>query len=163
MSTGTCLADYWQVLASCGGSRHVPTAAATSACPPTHSPAHPAFSASRPSGTNCAYLERVSAISKLPPGFTPRTGRMIVNSEWADFRSPLLPSCDEDVWLDCSSPHPGSGVLEKQMSGLYLGEGARRCLLRWALAPPLRAAGCVQLRGKAGLLGKPLVAQRGCC
>ena len=82
-------------------------------------------------GTNCAYLERVAAISKLPPGFAARTGSMIVNSEWADFRSRLLPSCPEDVWLDCSSPHPGRGLLEKQMSGLYLGEVARRCLLRW--------------------------------
>lgn len=52
-------------------------------------------------GTNCAYLEHSSAISKLPPGFQGRTPLMVVNSEWGSFTSPLLPTCEEDVWIDC--------------------------------------------------------------
>ncbi|KAL4458290.1 hypothetical protein ABPG75_013155 [Micractinium tetrahymenae] len=83
-------------------------------------------------GTNCAYLERAEAIGKLPAGYRGRTPAMVVNSEWGDFRSPLLPTCQEDLWIDCSSPHPGNGLFEKQISGLYLGEVARRILLRLA-------------------------------
>ena len=103
-------------------------------------------------------------------------------SEWGDFNSPLLPTCDEDIWIDCSSTHPGGcdrrvaaalnsahdagmqcgfhgtnrvpcmpmpatppglinllpararttgrSLFEKQISGLFLGELARRMLLR---------------------------------
>ncbi|KAL4854923.1 Hexokinase-1 [Chlorella vulgaris] len=83
-------------------------------------------------GTNCAYLERVAAIGKLPAGFRPRTPSMVVNTEWADLASAHLPSCTEDLWVDCSSTHPGFGLFEKQVSGLYLGEVARRILLRLA-------------------------------
>lgn len=83
-------------------------------------------------GTNCAYLEQVAAIGKLPAGFRPRTPSMVVNTEWADLASTHLPSCTEDLWVDCSSTHPGFGLFEKQVSGLYLGEVARRILLRLA-------------------------------
>lgn len=83
-------------------------------------------------GTNCAYAERVSDIRKLPPSFRGRTDRMVINSEWGDFNSPLLPTCDEDIWIDCSSTHPGRSLFEKQISGLFLGELARRMLLRLA-------------------------------
>lgn len=128
-----------------------------------------------PAGTNCAYAERLGDIAKLPPGFSGRTERMVINrwgqfacmtmhgnggrgrasspavllariqslaaqpacaclvrlllpclpqhiapatrvhapampparSEWGDFSSPLLPTCEEDIWIDCSSTHPG--------------------------------------------------------
>ncbi|EFN54251.1 hypothetical protein CHLNCDRAFT_135795 [Chlorella variabilis] len=81
-------------------------------------------------GTNCAYLERSAAVGKLPAGFAGRGAAMVVNSEWADMRCAALPGCLEDLWVDCSSTHPGSGLFEKQVSGLYLGEVARRILLR---------------------------------
>lgn len=83
-------------------------------------------------GTNCAYLERSAAVGKLPAGFAGRGAAMVVNSEWADMRCAALPGCLEDLWVDCSSTHPGSGLFEKQVSGLYLGEVARRILLRLA-------------------------------
>ncbi|KAL4423126.1 hypothetical protein ABPG77_004809 [Micractinium sp. CCAP 211/92] len=101
-------------------------------------------------GTNCAYLERAEAISKLPAGYRGRTPHMVVNSEWGDFRSPLLPSCQEDLWVDFSSPHPGNGLFEKQISGLYLGEIARRILLRLAEKEGL-------FGGTLGLLGQHFV------
>jgi hexokinase len=62
-------------------------------------------------GTNCAYLEQVAAIGKLPAGFRPRTPSMVVNTEWADLASTHLPSCTEDLWVDCSSTHPGEGCV----------------------------------------------------
>ena len=63
-----------------------------------------------PPGTNCAYCEPISAdlAAKLPPGYRGRGDRMVVNTEWADFRSPHLPTSAEDVWVDCSSAHPGA-------------------------------------------------------
>ena len=58
-------------------------------------------------GTNCAYLERSAAVGKLPAGFAGRGAAMVVNSEWADMRCAALPGCLEDLWVDCSSTHPG--------------------------------------------------------
>eukprot|EP00887_Chlorella_sp_A99_P006231 scaffold3.g6231.t1 len=82
-------------------------------------------------GTNCAYLERVERISKLP-GFSGRSPYMAINTEWGDFKSDHLPLLEEDLWIDLSSRNPGSGAFEKLVSGLYLGEVARRLLLRLA-------------------------------
>ena len=65
-----------------------------------------------PPGTNCAYVERVAAIPKLPRGLATRTAEMVVNMEWGDFASPLFPTVPEDVWVDCSSPNPGECMHE---------------------------------------------------
>jgi hexokinase len=82
-------------------------------------------------GTNCAYIESSARIGTLPK--QQRFGsRMIVNTEWSEVAAEALPRCQEDIWVDCASANPGRGLFEKLVSGLYLGEIARRLLLRCA-------------------------------
>ena len=87
-------------------------------------------------GTNCAYLEKIDRIAKLPPlaptSTTPRGPFMVINSEWGDLDSSgrTLPRCEEDLWVDCSSANPGHGLFEKLIAGLYMGEVARRIMVR---------------------------------
>lgn len=86
-------------------------------------------------GTNCAYIERVDRLSKgkkLPAGYKAHGEFMVVNTEWGDARSKALPVLEEDVWVDCASANPGFGIFEKAISGLYMGEVARRLILRLA-------------------------------
>ncbi|GAB4822195.1 hypothetical protein N2152v2_009241 [Parachlorella kessleri] len=83
-------------------------------------------------GTNCAYLERIDRIPKLPSGYRGRSSEMIINSEWGDFKGACLPALPEDLWVDCSSVNPGHGLFEKMISGLYMGEVSRRLVLRLA-------------------------------
>jgi hypothetical protein len=47
-------------------------------------------------------------LHKLPPGHTPRGEHMVVNTEWGDLHSELLPLSEEDLWVDCSSANPGA-------------------------------------------------------
>ena len=58
---------------------------------------------------------------------------MCVNTEWPGFFSHVLPILNEDQELDAESDHPGQHCFEKLTAGLYLGEVARRILLR---SPP---------------------------
>lgn len=103
-------------------------------------------------GTNCAYLEKTECITKLPPppSSVAHTGTgddgeqvkehissergplMVINSEWGDLDSSgrILPRCEEDLWVDCSSANPGHGLFEKLIAGLYMGEVARRIFVR---------------------------------
>ena len=55
---------------------------------------------------------------------------MVVNIEWPGFASKALPQLPEDRQLDAESSDPGSQLFEKLTSGLYLGDIARRILLR---------------------------------
>ena len=57
---------------------------------------------------------------------------MCVNTEWPGFFSHVLPILNEDQELAAESDHPGQHCFEKLTSGLYLGEFARRILLRSA-------------------------------
>jgi hexokinase len=76
-------------------------------------------------------MERVCNISKLGSTHANQDGGMILNTEWGAF-------CDApgslhlsrfDRELDSTSTNPGSQALEKQISGLYLGEILRLALL----------------------------------
>lgn len=76
-------------------------------------------------GTNACYVEELSNIPKWQARQTP-TGQMIVNIEWGNFNK--LPLTRYDKELDRSSDRPGQQILEKMVSGMYLGELSRLIL-----------------------------------
>ncbi|KAF9121384.1 glucokinase [Mortierella sp. 14UC] len=81
-------------------------------------------------GTNCAYLEDQSMITKIrsdAANFTSPTGQQVINTEWGAFgnTSGALPSNDYDKYLDSHSSRPGQQLYEKVVSGLYISELAR--------------------------------------
>ncbi|XP_047330395.1 hexokinase-1-like [Impatiens glandulifera] len=82
-------------------------------------------------GTNAAYVERAQAIPKWH-GLLSKSGEMVINMEWGNFRSSHLPLTDYDFALDNESLNPGEQIFEKIISGMYLGEILRRVLLRLA-------------------------------
>ncbi|KAK1413882.1 hypothetical protein QVD17_29618 [Tagetes erecta] len=82
-------------------------------------------------GTNAAYVERANAIPKWQ-GLHPKSGEMVINMEWGNFRSSHLPLTEFDESLDNDSLNPGEQVYEKMISGMYLGEVVRRVLLKMA-------------------------------
>ncbi|KAG9449807.1 hypothetical protein H6P81_009772 [Aristolochia fimbriata] len=82
-------------------------------------------------GTNAAYVERAHAIPKWH-GLLPRSGEMVINMEWGNFRSSHLPMTEYDQALDSESLNPGEQLFEKMLSGMYLGEIVRRVLYRMA-------------------------------
>ncbi|KNA07587.1 hypothetical protein SOVF_169560 [Spinacia oleracea] len=82
-------------------------------------------------GTNAAYVERASAIHKWH-GPLPKSGEMVINMEWGNFRSSYLPLTEYDIALDEESLNPGEQIFEKMISGMYLGEIVRRVLYRMA-------------------------------
>jgi len=73
-------------------------------------------------GTNACYQEKLSNILKWP-GRKSKTGKMIVNIEWGNFNKIQL--TEYDRLLDKKSDNPGFQILEKMVSGMYLGEIAR--------------------------------------
>ncbi|GIL69534.1 hypothetical protein Vretimale_13553 [Volvox reticuliferus] len=82
-------------------------------------------------GTNACYVERLTALSKWEPPAghaASGDGRTAINMEWGAFFSPQLPRCEEDLQVDAASPHPGKYLFEKLLSGMFLGEAARRIL-----------------------------------
>ncbi|GBG29497.1 Glucose-6-phosphate 1-dehydrogenase [Hondaea fermentalgiana] len=83
-------------------------------------------------GTNAAYREKVENILKLPKEIRDRGGEMIINTEWGNFGSngKMLPSTDVDREIDDNSRNKGQQLLEKMISGMYLGEMVRLCLVR---------------------------------
>ncbi|MED6194970.1 hexokinase A [Stylosanthes scabra] len=82
-------------------------------------------------GTNAAYVERAQAIPKWQ-GPLPNSGAMVINMEWGNFVSSHLPLTEYDKALDAESLNPGEQIFEKLISGMYLGEIARRALLKMA-------------------------------
>ncbi|XP_073299290.1 hexokinase-1-like [Primulina huaijiensis] len=80
-------------------------------------------------GTNAAYVERAQAIPKWH-GPLPKSGEMVINMEWGNFRSSHLPLSEYDIALDAESLNPSEQIFEKLISGMYLGEILRRVLLR---------------------------------
>ncbi|KAK4482006.1 hypothetical protein RD792_012922 [Penstemon davidsonii] len=82
-------------------------------------------------GTNAAYVERAQAIPKWH-GPLPKSGEMVINMEWGNFRSSHLPLTEYDHALDVESLNPGEQIFEKLTSGMYLGEILRRVLLKMA-------------------------------
>lgn len=77
-------------------------------------------------GTNASYPEKISNIKKVRHLKT-RTGQMAVNIEWGNFNR--LPRTTYDRKLDASTANPGRQILEKMVSGMYLGEISRLVLL----------------------------------
>ncbi|XP_031119751.1 hexokinase-1 [Ipomoea triloba] len=82
-------------------------------------------------GTNAAYVERAQAIPKWH-GPLPKSGEMVINMEWGNFRASHLPLTKYDNALDAESLNPGEQIFEKITSGMYLGEILRRVLLKMA-------------------------------
>lgn len=72
-------------------------------------------------GTNACYLERVRNIKKLKDA--DKDGYMIVNTEWGNFNKLRL--TEYDMELDRISENRKEQILEKMVSGMYLGEVAR--------------------------------------
>ncbi|OEL31900.1 Hexokinase-7 [Dichanthelium oligosanthes] len=82
-------------------------------------------------GSNAAYVEEATAIPKFE-GELPKSGNMVVNTEWGNFYSSCLPITEYDQALDEESLNPGEQIFEKLISGMYLGEIVRRVLLKIA-------------------------------
>ena len=83
------------------------------------------------SGTNAAYIERVSNIPKLKNDIV--SDFMVINMEWGALGTSnpqMLPRSSLDVEIDASSSNPGKQYLEKLMSGLFLGELTRLWIVK---------------------------------
>lgn len=76
-------------------------------------------------GTNACYPEELSNIGKWR-GPANKTGKMIINIEWGNFNKLSPTSYDRE--LDERSDNPGQQILEKMVSGMYLGKIARLVL-----------------------------------
>ncbi|KAI0118332.1 glucokinase [Nemania sp. FL0031] len=79
-------------------------------------------------GTNGAYVERISNLGKTVDGqFDKSTGEMVINTEWGSFDNQLnvLPNTPYDAKLDRDSVNPGIQIFEKRVSGMFLGEIVR--------------------------------------
>lgn len=70
-------------------------------------------------GTNASYVEDISKIGKWRGPKTP-SGHMIINIEWGNFNKVKPTKYDRD--LDKKSENPGEQILEKMVSGMYLGK-----------------------------------------
>ncbi|KAI3849982.1 hypothetical protein MKX03_035961 [Papaver bracteatum] len=82
-------------------------------------------------GTNAAYVERPHAIPKCQ-GVQPKSGEMVINTEWANFRSSHLSVTEYDEALDKDSLNVGEQIFERIISGMYLGDIVRRVLCKMA-------------------------------
>ncbi|KAH8723575.1 hypothetical protein GQ44DRAFT_828176 [Phaeosphaeriaceae sp. PMI808] len=82
-------------------------------------------------GTNGAYIEQLSKITKLDGPNMDNKGIMVVNSEWGNFDPKLefLPVTSYDSAVDIESVNPGFEMFEKRISGMYLGELLRLAIL----------------------------------
>ena len=77
-------------------------------------------------GTNACYRESLSGIRKWR-GPSTKSGKMLVNTEWGNFNKLKLNRYD--TFLDAHSENKGYQILEKAVSGMYLGEIARLVLV----------------------------------
>ncbi|KAL9461168.1 hypothetical protein AB3S75_004213 [Citrus x aurantiifolia] len=82
-------------------------------------------------GTNAAYVESSQTVPKWQ-GPSPKSGEIVISTEWGNFSSSSFPVTEFDASLDAESLNPGSMIFEKLVSGMYLGEIVRRVLLRMA-------------------------------
>ena len=87
-------------------------------------------------GTNGAYVEKLSAVTKLTNKedsgeYDKSTGEMVINTEWGSFDNSLrtLPNTPYDTELDRLSVNPGIQMFEKRISGMFLGEILRLALI----------------------------------
>lgn len=96
-------------------------------------------------GTNGAYVEKLSKITKLKSmknvgDYDKSTGDMIVNTEWGSFDNQMsvLPDTPYDHALDAESVNPGIQMFEKRVSGMFLGEILRRAILALTKDPKVQ-------------------------
>jgi hexokinase len=80
-------------------------------------------------GTNACYVERAAEVQKWTDPL-PKSGEMVINLEWGNFRSPFLPRTFSDMVVDEESVSPGDQWFEKMISGMYLGEIVRHVLVK---------------------------------
>ncbi|KAL2847001.1 hypothetical protein BJX68DRAFT_268301 [Aspergillus pseudodeflectus] len=82
-------------------------------------------------GTNAAYVEKLANVRRLSTAAT-STGLMVMNTEWGclDDKMEVLPRTPFDDELDASLTDPGSQMLEKRVSGMYLGELLRLVIVQ---------------------------------
>lgn len=91
-------------------------------------------------GTNGAYVEKLSKITKMTASLDARkaygefdtsTGEMVINTEWGSFDNAMkvLPDTRYDRALDGNSFNPGIQMFEKRVSGMFLGEILRNAIL----------------------------------
>ncbi|KAL2811439.1 putative glucokinase [Aspergillus granulosus] len=82
-------------------------------------------------GTNAAYVEKLANVRRLAPTAS-SDEIMVMNTEWGCFDDKLevLPRAAFDDELDAASTDPGSQMLEKRVSGLYLGELLRLTIIQ---------------------------------
>jgi len=98
-------------------------------------------------GTNACYREKVSKITKWR-GKAGRTAHMIINMEWGNFN--LLRQSPYDIQLDNASENRGEQILEKMVSGKYLGE-ISRLILKDLIKRKMLFKGCgSSVLGKTG-------------
>ena len=90
-------------------------------------------------GTNAAYIERLENIEASQYRDVPINQggdrHMVINTEWgawSDRDTTSLPTTPYDEQLDAVSSNPKIQLLEKRVSGLYLGELARLVILQLA-------------------------------
>lgn len=91
-------------------------------------------------GTNGAYLEKLSKITKPMEGeYDSSTGEMVVNTEWGSFDNGMkvLPTTVYDDILDRDSVNPGIQMFEKRISGMFLGEIMRIALVQIMKSPTI--------------------------
>ncbi|RGP69209.1 putative glucokinase [Fusarium longipes] len=94
-------------------------------------------------GTNAAYIEDITNIQRLDIGDKGTTqypgGIMVINTEWGSWDDGLevLPQTRFDKLIDENSSDPGCGLLEKMVSGMYLGELLRLIILDLVLSGTL--------------------------
>ncbi|CRG84303.1 hypothetical protein PISL3812_01604 [Talaromyces islandicus] len=83
-------------------------------------------------GTNAAYIEKMSNVDWLAKKGS-EGEIMVMNTEWGclgDDHLDVLPRTVFDDELDRASTEPGAQMLEKRVSGLYLGELLRLAILQ---------------------------------
>lgn len=104
-------------------------------------------------GTNGAYIEEASKITKQDFLATDPEGLMIVNTEWGNFdqRLEFLSMTAYDCAIDAASVNPGFEMFEKQISGMYLGELLRLAVLSLFQDPSLDILEGMKLPKTSGL------------
>jgi hexokinase len=94
-------------------------------------------------GTNAAYVEDIANIQRLDISDKKTTQKsdavMVINTEWGSWDDDLkvLPQTRFDKTIDENSSDPGCGLLEKMVSGMYLGELLRLTILELVLSGSL--------------------------
>jgi hexokinase len=91
-------------------------------------------------GTNGAYVEKLSKIKKLTGRSSQSdgdSGEMVVNIEWGSFDNELkvIPNTQYDKEVDAETVNPGIQMFEKRVSGMFLGEILRLAMLSMVKNP----------------------------